>query len=601
MNNKIGHEYKLDDIVNAVREYERKNANQIPLKIAFLRNITIDPILAYLKYFCINDGIKCDIYMSEYDNVMQEVLDDTSSIFNYQHEVIVLCLKMDNLSEKITAYFSAVTEAEKIREVAFILEYIEKTISGIRKRSNSLILVHNFEVPVSPCYGILDYQDRSKQINTFRNINLCLTDIVNKYDNTYVVDVDLIQSKVGYNNYFDKRFWHIGKAPYTNEAIQNIAYEYYKFIRAYKGRNYKCLVLDCDNTIWGGIVGEDEKENLEIGNAYPGSAYKEFQQTILSLYHRGIILAICSRNNEGDVVDVLRSHPDMILREEHFAITKANWLDKVTNLKEISLVLNIGLNNIVYIDDSEFETNMIKRYLPEVYVITLPKAPIKYSDTLSDLGLFDTMVYSEEDKRRGVLYKDELNRRRIKTEFTDLNDYYKYLKMEITIGNANSYTIARIAQLTKRTNQFNLTTKRYNELEMRNLSSAKDCEIIYVKLKDCFGDYGLIGVAILKFTENASLIDTFLLSCRVLGRCVEDVLLAACMQRSKYYGKKTIYGEYIRTGKNVQVEEFYQLRGFNIKYQDEKCIQLVRILNSINDDFSHFKFVKSIKTEFKDC
>jgi len=211
------------------------------------------------------------------------------------------------------------------------------------------------------------------------------------------VDLDLMQSYVGYRNFIDTRYWHIGKAPYSREALMLIAKEYMKFARASLGRNRKCLVIDCDNTLWGGIIGEDGIDGIKLGRTYPGSAYLEFQQSILDLYNRGVILAISSKNNKDDILEVLNNHPDMALNEEHFAIIKADWNDKVSNIKEIAEDLNIGLDSMVFVDDSDFETNMVNEYLPEVKVVTLPKDPTVYRDTLNSYGFFDSLVVSEED------------------------------------------------------------------------------------------------------------------------------------------------------------------------------------------------------------
>jgi FkbH-like protein len=456
-----------------------------------------------------------------------------------------------------------------------------------------MILIHNFEVPIHPCYGVYDYQKRFNQVNTIRNINLQLVELVNSYDNCFIVDLDLMQSYVGYRDFIDTRYWHIGKAPYSREALMLIAKEYMKFARASLGRNRKCLVIDCDNTLWGGIIGEDGIDGIKLGRTYPGSAYLEFQQSILDLYNRGVILAISSKNNKDDVLEVLNNHPDMALNEEHFAIIKADWNDKVSNIKEIAEDLNIGLDSMVFVDDSDFETNMVNEYLPEVKVVTLPKDPTVYRDTLNSYGLFDSLVVSEEDGKRGKMYKTELGRKRLKSESINLESYFASLEMEIVIGNPDSFLIPRVAQLTQRTNQFNLTTKRYLEADVESFVKSDNHEVKYLKLKDRFGDMGLVGVAILEYKDYTALIDSFLMSCRIIGRCVEDVLLRYCIECALEKGMQKIYGYYLKTKKNSQVSDFYQKRGFEVEYlgdNEKRCF--FSLNNSLMDTPNYFKAIK---------
>ena len=493
---------------------------------------------------------------------------------------------METLAEKLAASFCDMTLEDINEESNKVIGFVDKVLSEIRRNTEAVILLHSFETPVYPSFGILDYQDRFKQVNTFRRINSDLLDVIAKYDSTYVVDIDLLKSTIGYRSFTDNRYWHIGRSPYTREAYKIIAQEYMKFIRALKGKNRKCLVVDCDNTLWGGIVGEDGINKINIGKTYPGSAYREFQQAILNLHNRGIMLAICSKNNDTDVMEVLANHPDMILRKEHFVSMKINWNDKVTNLKEIASELNIGSDSLVLIDDSDFEINMVRKMLPEVTAIKLPNDPSLNRDLLNSSGLFDTLTFSEEDQRRTEMYKAEIGRRKAKREFqaATLEDYYKYLEMEVSIQSVDEFTIPRISQLTQRTNQFNLTTKRYSQSEIRQLSESNDSNVRYLSLKDRFGDSGIVGVTVLKYLGKESLIDTFLLSCRIIGRGVEDILLKDCVDMAVRRACDRIVGLYIPTKKNGQVEQFYANHGFS-------CIE---------NNSSRAKYSFSLKESFRD-
>ena len=344
-----------------------------------------------------------------------------------------------------------------------------------------------------------------------------------------------------------------------------------KIIRAAKGKAKKCLILDCDNTLWGGIIGEDGIAKIAIGKTYPGISYRDFQESILNLHNRGVILTICSKNNDNDVLEVLEEHPDMVLRKEHFSVMKINWEDKATNIRAIAQELNIGLDSMVFVDDSDFEVNLVRQRIPEVTTIQLPKDPTAYRDWLDSFGKFDSLSYSKEDGNRNRMYQQEVGRKQIKAQFSEetLDDYYKYLEMEVTISAADKFSIPRVSQLTHRTNQFNLTTRRYSEAEIKELCESGNSDVLQVRLKDRFGDDGIVGAAVLRYSNDECHIDIFLLSCRILGRGVEDALLRACVLMAQGKGCAEILGSYLRTKKNVQVRSFYENHLFSIANEGE--------------------------------
>lgn len=585
-------EFKFNEIIKLVNSLEDKDGDRVPLKIAFLRNITIDSIIPYLKFLCLKEDIKVNTYMGDYNNIFQNVVDTKSDLYRFNPDIIIICLKLETLAVRLFKSFSDLSSKEINEEAIRIVDYVDSILREIRKRSNATILLHNFEIPVYPSFGVYDYQHHSKQVNTIRKIDFDLLDIVSKYNSTYIVDIDMLKSTIGYLNFTDNRYWHIAKAPYTRKALKIIAKEYTKFIRILKGKNKKCLVLDCDNTLWGGIIGEDGINKIKIGKTYPGSAYLAFQQAILNLYDQGVILAICSKNNEQDVLEVLENHPDMILRKKHFISMRINWNDKVTNLREIANELNIGLDSLVLIDDSDFEINLVKKLLPEVEAVQLPKDPSSYRDLLNSSGLFDKLTFSKEDRMRSEMYMVEINRKEAKLQATNLEDYYKYLEMKVSINSADEFSIPRISQLTQKTNQFNLTTMRYSESEIKKLLESKDADVRYLHLKDRFGDSGIVGATILKYQGNDALIDTFLLSCRVVGRGVEEVFLKDCVNIAKKRSCEKIIGIYVPTGKNAQVEEFYKNHNFSLIEKNSNGAKYSFFLKENYPDFpSYFKSI----------
>ena len=552
------------------------NLDQLPeLNISILRNIVLEPIEPYIRYLAHQIGFNAKVKFGEYDNIFQETVGGKGNVLNKGIDCVLIFSKLDVLSWDIERNYSNL-DAEQIKaESDRIKEYINKVILGIRRQTNAMIIWHGFELPAYPTLGIIDSQCREGQSALIRGLNEYLRSSLKNQKNSYFIDLNLCLARLGFEQYYDPRYWHIGRAPFTRKALREISIEDFKFIRALKGKNKKCLVLDCDNVLWGGIIGEDGLAGIKLGKTYPGSAYYEFQQEILNLYNRGIILALCSKNNEKDVWEVFKRHPDMILREKHIATAQVNWQDKARNLKQIAIDLNIGLDSMVLIDDSEFEVNLIRQVLPEVEVIHLPKnKAVKYRDILTACGLFDTLTLSVEDKKRGAMYRAEATRKKLQAQATDMKTYYKSLEMVLEIRFAEELSIPRIAQLTQKTNQFNLTTKRYSEADIKKFASSEDLDVIFIRLKDKFGDSGIVGVCILKYENTEAIFDTFLLSCRILGRGIEDAFIVQVLKYAKKKGCKVAIGEYYTTRKNSQVKDFYAKYGFDkfkkmVKMADE--------------------------------
>ena len=555
------------------------NLNQYPpLNMSILRNIMLEPIEPYLRYLAYEIGFNAHIKFGEYDNIFQEAVGDQNNLLYEGIDCILIFMKLDMFSWDLSRNFASLSGEKIESEANRVKENIESVLSGIRKKTNVMILWQGFELPPYPALGILDSQSSNGQHALIHRLNGYLRDRLGDQKNAYFVDLNLCMARLGANRFYDPRYWHIGRAPFSREALREIALENFRYIRPLKGKNKKCLVLDCDDTLWGGIIGEDGLAGIKLGKTYPGTAYYEFQQEILNLYSRGIILALCSKNNEDDVWEVFRKHPDMVLKEEHIATVQINWGDKAANLRQIALDLNIGLDSLVFMDDSEFEVDLIRQELPEVEAIHLPRnKAVEYRDILASCGLFDTLTLSEEDKKRGAMYKAEATRKKFQAESTDMKTYYKSLEMELEISFPDDFSIPRVAQLTQKTNQFNLTTKRYSESDIKDLINGGESDVIYLKLKDKFGDSGIVGTCILKYKDEKTVFDSFLLSCRVLGRGVEDAFLIHALKLAKKRGCKIAVGEYYATRKNAQVADFYSKHGFhevNEKQSDQDgCFQ----------------------------
>jgi FkbH-like protein len=534
------------------------------LNIAVLRNVVVEPIEPYLRHLAYRIGLNARCEFNEYDNVVQEAVAGQKGILTGKTDCVLVVLMLENLSWPLARGFAGLSADEIEREMTRLRSLITSILAGVRKQTSGLVLWSSFETPLQPSLGIADYQQSGGQTACIRALNEFLRERLGTERSAYLLDMNACRARVGAAQFYDPRYWHIAKAPYSRSALEEIANEAFKYIRPFVGKAKKCLVVDCDNVLWGGTIGEDGLPGIRIGTTHPGSGYYELQQEMLNLYHRGVLLALCSKNNEDDVWEVFDKHPDMLLRREHIAAAQINWQDKVSNLKRIATDLSLGLDSFVFFDDSPFEVEQVRQYLPEVDVVHLPeKESVTYRDILASGAWFDTLTISAEDKERGAMYRAESSRKELQSQSVDLATYYASLSMVVEIRLADDLSVPRVAQLTQKTNQFNLTTRRYSEAEIQALREDPSADVIHMRLKDRFGDSGLTGVCILRYEDARARIDSFLLSCRVLGRGVEDAFLVQCLKRARDKGCTVAIGEFVPTAKNGQVSEFYTSRSFS--------------------------------------
>ncbi len=541
-----------------------------PLRLAILRSIVVESIEPYLRYMAYQMGFNASCQFGEYDNVLQEAVGLNKSLLNEETACVLVFLRLESLSSELSRNFPALKADQVKAEKERIKDFITKVLTGIRMQTPATILWPAFELPIHPALGITDSQRSDGQTALVLELNEFLQDSLCRLPNAYFVDLNLCVARIGATRFYDSRYWHIARAPYSREAMQEIASEVFKYIRALKGKNKKCLALDCDNVLWGGTIGEDGLAGIRLGKDYPGSPYYEFQQEVLGLYNRGIIIALCSKNNEEDVWEVFHRHPDMLLRREHISAAQINWRDKATNLRQIASDLNIGLDSVVFADDSDFEVNLIRQALPEVEVLQLPQGrAVEYREILASCGLFDALTLSEEDSARGLMYRAEGDRKSLRAQSCDLESYLASLEMVLEVRFADEISIPRIAQLTQKTNQFNLTTRRYSDAHIRRFVDRESADVVCVRLRDRFGDSGIVGVCIIEYEAGEAVFDSLLLSCRVLGRGVEDAFLTQCLKLVELRGCSVAIGEYRAAAKNVQAKDFYLKNGFTLAAEND--------------------------------
>jgi FkbH-like protein len=409
--------------------------------------------------------------------------------------------------------------------------------------------------------------------NAIYEYNAALYDLEAVHTNVKVIDIAWFLNNYKTEEWIDWRYYFISQMG-LNPRLSGAFGEWFEIqIRAIEMKRKKCLVLDLDNTLWGGVLGEDGISGVALGGDYPGKAFLLFQQQILELSRQGVVLAVCSKNNEKDVQQMWREHPDVVLREEHFAAVRINWNNKADNIREIAEELNIGLDSFMFLDDSPSECELVKRFLPEVTVPDFPVQPYMLPVFFKKIAeqYFAIYALTDEDRTKTKQYKANAQRTKSQRAFTDMDEYIRWLEIELTIADVNDLTLARAAQMTQKTNQFNLTTRRYTDADLRD-KLALGSRIFTLSVCDRFGDSGITGLCIVDLAGKIAIIDSLLLSCRILGKHIEDAFFNFILSQLKKQSIQTVKAKYLPTTKNMQVKDFYDRQGFRKIISDDDCV-----------------------------
>jgi len=559
----MSNEKKLSFYIN-----ESKKLNESDFKnktrIAVLGSFTLNGLAETIKVKCGELNVFTHIFSGGYNQYNEQILDPKSDLYSFSPEICFLVLDTRNILGNLFYSPYSISDDERKKFIDNKITELSNLIKFFVEKSKSKLIVTNFVPPVYSPYGIFEsktnygFQEMIYELN--RNL-------LNEFKNNplvYVFDFNGFVTSLGQNNIFDYRQYYLGDVKISLEKIPYLANALMGYIKPILGLNKKCIVLDLDNTLWGGIIGEDGFNGIKLSHNDPiGKSFIEFQKHLLSLHNRGIILAVNSKNNFDDAIKVIKEHPNMILREEHFANLKINWNDKVTNLREIAQEVNIGLDSMVFFDDDKINRDFVRSTIPEVLTIEMPEDPALYVQTLMELNDFNVTKITEEDKKRGKMYVEQRKRTEFQKVTTDFKEYLKELNIKIFIKNANEFTIPRISQLTLKTNQFNLTTKRYQEEDIRNFSHDDKKIVGCARVEDKFGDNGITGVFIIDKEDSKEwIIDTFLLSCRIIGRGVEEGIINHIITLAKKNNASKIIANFIPTKKNKPSESFLPTFGF---------------------------------------
>lgn len=510
--------------------------------------------------FTIVEAADCSIglqtYIAPYGQVSQEILNAASGLYRFAPDVTILTAEADSLSQ------NPIEASEKLVTLS----------KAFKEKGTGILVVCTFMAePAWPLHILqIEHQIQLSKANQSLRENFagdC---------RAQVCDLDSLAAYLGYANSISPEMSAMARIPFSEGFLVLLAKKLVAHLKAKAGIIRKCLVLDCDNTLWGGIIGEDGIDGIALGPDWPGREYVNFQKAILELYQQGVILAINSKNNEQDVMQVLREHPHMILREEHFAAIIVNWDAKPQNLEKLADQMNIGLDSLVFVDDNPAERQLMRQMQPQVEVLDLSENPALFEKTLRESSFFAKASLTEEDKKRGEIYAAQRKRMELQKSSVSFDDYLRSLEMICSIRLAEEKDIKRAAQLTQRTNQFNLTTRRYSEANITGLLGNPDWRIYVLGLKDKFGDNGTVGLAIVETQPKCWRMDTFLMSCRVIGRQVEDAFVDRICRDAAQADCVSISAEYIPTAKNNLVADFWDKMGFSRQSTEAQRIQYAK-------------------------
>jgi FkbH-like protein len=546
------------DYFQIVREHKRLDvAGKKPLRIAVLAEFATQKLCQVLRVLFARNGIDAQLYEAEYDTIELEAFDEGSKLYAFAPEVVLVLPSTNALRYK---YWNEADGRAGFGEgVAARFDAVWRAIAG---RSKALVVQGNFAMPYERQFGSFDWKVPTSFYSQVHRLNAKLSEHARE-SNVLLVDIEAVASHVGRAAWCDEKLWAIAKTLCSLEHLPRVAQAAVDVVLATRGRGVKCLVLDLDNTLWGGIIGDDGLDGIAIGPFGDGEPYYRLQLFLREMKRRGIVLCVASKNEHDTALRVFREHPEMVLREEDIAVFMVNWKPKVESIKAIQEVLNIGFDSMVFLDDNPFERNMVRQYLPDVVVPELPEDASDYVRAICELNLFETNAVTAEDGQRTALYKEEAKRKVLEQSFTNVDDYLRSLEMKIAIAPFDAFHLPRIAQLIQRSNQFNLTTRRYGQAECEALMHAPGKTFpLYVRLEDRFGDYGLICVVVVEMAGADARLPVWLMSCRVLSRGVEQHVMNHVAALAARNGAKRLVGEYIPSAKNMMVKDFYARFGF---------------------------------------
>ncbi len=502
-------------------------------------------------------------WFGPFGQLEQLVLDEASALWQQSPDVLWIAARLEDVDPRLVHDHPHIGPEATRQRLDAVAQRLVNLARAARDKHRASILVSNLTCSAAHQLNPFDANDPDGFVHLLAETNRQLARDLSTIPDANVFDYAATVASAGADEWSDPKLWYMARSGCSSDNMIPLARAVARATAAQLRPAAKCIVLDLDNTLWGGVLGDDGPEGIKLGDDYPGNVFKDFQAALLGLRHRGFLLAIASKNDEQTVLDMLDTHPEMLLARDQFAHIAANWDPKPVNLRRIAEALNIGLDSLVFVDDNPVERAAVRAELPMVHVVELPPDPLRYLAALRDVPLFDRPRDLQEDRQRADMYQNEAQRRQVEQQATSVEDFLRSLQMEAEVGQCDSTTLERIHQLIQKTNQFNLTTRRHNLEDVRRFAAADDARVAWLRLRDRYGDLGLVCVGIIeKLDERAWVVDTLLMSCRVMGRQVEDAFLSYLAGEARDAGAQTLCGVFRRTPKNTPVKDFYQTKGF---------------------------------------
>jgi FkbH-like protein len=554
------HALDLNQLTRLARAIDRRRKSGLelepltPFKLAVLGNGTMDMLSPALVASAARHGIALELVQPAYAQIAQEALSPDSAINVAKPDAVLFAMDHRALPLKLTIG----DEAAATQTIEAAMSYIDMLRQGVKQHSGAACIFQSFAPPSEALFGSLDRALPGTLFNILDAINRRLAaDCLGAGD--VLLDIAALASTVGLAAWHDSQLWNLGKLPFGHTMIPLYADHVARTVAAMRGKSRRVLILDLDNTVWGGVIGDDGLEGIRVaeGDAI-GEAHRSVQRTALDLRDRGIVLAVSSKNTDEVARTPFTNHPEMLLRLEHLAVFQANWNDKATNIQAIAEELSLGLDAMVFLDDNPAERGLVRKLLPQVAVPELPEQPDYYARTLAAAGYFEAVAFSGEDLKRAEMYQDNARRLELQKQVGGVDAYLASLGMTISFEPFDATSRARITQLINKSNQYNLTTRRYTEVEVAAAEADDSVFTLQVRLSDIFGDNGMISVVICRPNADGDwVIDSWLMSCRVLGRQVEHMVLRELCVHAAKAGARRLIGVYSPTDRNALVRDHY--------------------------------------------
>ena len=549
--------------VNSRADRLPADPHQHAATVAVLRSFTIEPVVPVVQAAAAVNRIDLRVHVGDFGTYGQDLLDPSRPLYTeWNADVVILATQTRDVVPELWDRFGELSPEDVDKACDQVIDQFTGLIEGFRRLSGATLVVHNFEEPAATTLGIADRAAVRSQRSAIHSLNERLGDLVDAHRDVHLLDYDSLVARAGRVRWHDERKWESAKMPIRSEHLTDLADEWLRFIQPAIGRIAKVLAVDLDDTLWGGVLGEDGLEGIRVGPGSSGAGHQALQRSLLDVRARGVLLAVCSKNNHADALEALDTHPELLVRANSFAVIRANWESKVDNLRAIADELNVGLDSIALLDNSPYECDLVRRALPEVTVIELDQPPTTDNNPIAGNPLFERLRLVDEDRARSEQYAQQARRREALEASDSLESYLHSLGTVVNVSTASRGEVVRVAQLTQKTNQFNVTTRRYSEQEIDEFVTGDDSHVFVAHAKDRFGDHGIIGVVIVRTAESSWTIDTMLLSCRVIGRGVETAMMADVVDRAQRAGVMSIEGQFIPTSKNSPARDFFSATGF---------------------------------------